>query len=328
MKLEKVPCDLCGSVDFDKLVDGKDWEFGVPGDFCVVSCTGCGLGQLNPRPAADSFDLVYPEEYGFYQTPSMNRFKRLAKEVIVDLTSRLHISTPIRLYPYFAEIGLEAGSILDVGCATGGSVYPFGPSGSLQDLRTKGWSVYGCEISREAADQGRSLGIEIQYGTIGDVDFNDGEFDVVRFNHVLEHSLSPGKDLRSACALLKKGGFVVVSVPNIVSAAFRSFGHFWSGLDLPRHFYHFSPTSLQKYFDESGFETFAVRYDGTADDYIHSLKHTINEIDGASCTKSNSLAKILPNGTIDLRKSLTPIVDFYNDRCLGDSVTIIGRAGR
>jgi hypothetical protein len=49
---------------------------------------------------------------------------------------------------------------------------------------------------------------------------------------------------------LKPGGIFYVLVPNVNSAEARVFGSYWHGLELPRHLFHYSPSSL-KYLAES-----------------------------------------------------------------------------
>jgi hypothetical protein len=44
---------------------------------------------------------------------------------------------------------------------------------------------------------------------------------------------------------LKPGGVFYVLVPNVESAEAHVFGSYWHGLELPRHLFHYSPTSLK-----------------------------------------------------------------------------------
>gem|GEM_PF-3068073 len=97
---------------------------------------------------------------------------------------------------------IAPGNILDVGCATGSSLYPCGVSGSLLDLRTRGWNVHGCDINPRAAEVGQGMGMDIRVGGITEQTYPISTFDVVRFNHLLEHSRSPKDNLRDGYTLL------------------------------------------------------------------------------------------------------------------------------
>ncbi len=318
---EQVSCDFCGSGAFEHVLDGVDWEYGLTDKLSVVRCAKCGLVQLNPRPTQDSTAAIYPSDYGFYQGKcaprifSLSRFRSWAEDILKPPANGPR-------YPFLD--GFAPGSILDVGCATGSSVYPYGESGSLVDLRRKGWNVHGCDIDPAAVAIGREMGIDVKVGAITDQTFPAGTFDLVRFNHALEHSRSPINDLTAARSLLKTGGTLIVSVPNISSAAFALFGRYWSGLDLPRHFYHFSPETLNNYRVKLGFETTAERFASFPGDFEHSLKHFLQSdavLDvSTTCAEYNAMARV---NTVSLRKSLEPIIDFLDTGKLGDGYTLI-----
>ena len=70
----------------------------------------------------------------------------------------------------------------------------------------------GVELSAHAAEYARSLGgIDIQQ-----VDFHDIEqsgFDVITFNHVIEHLSDPNETLAHAHSLLDAHGRLLIEVP-------------------------------------------------------------------------------------------------------------------
>ena len=52
-------------------------------------------------------------------------------------------------------------------------------------------------------------------GALHQIDFGSLRFDVVRFNHVLEHTQDPLAELRRAHELLAPEGILLISVPNL-----------------------------------------------------------------------------------------------------------------
>ncbi|MGA3128762.1 MAG: class I SAM-dependent methyltransferase [Candidatus Korobacteraceae bacterium] len=320
IRWETVACDLCGASEAERFLDGTDWEFGLSAQLRLVQCSQCGLIYLNPRPAPSSIPLVYPPSYGFYQEPTgLTRLYR---------TAYFKIAAP---YPYLE--GMKPGRILDVGCATGNKNYPYGQNGSLRQLKQKGWDVSGAEPDECAAEIARSYGISIHTGRLSDIASFGERFDVVRFNHVLEHSVSPTEDLSIAAALLKENGRLIVSGPNIKSAAFSLFQKYWSGLDLPRHFYHFTPATLHRYCENAGLRIVGEYHDGTVIDFVHSLKHFLqsSEVSGRNLAcghtegaGENAIAHLFsPLSGFCGYMAVRILVRFFNRVKLSDNYTVV-----
>jgi 2-polyprenyl-3-methyl-5-hydroxy-6-metoxy-1,4-benzoquinol methylase len=317
---ENVPCDLCGSAEFDRLLDGVDWEFGRTEAFCLVRCNRCGLIFLNPRPAPCSIPLLYPPSYSNFRQSS--GLRRLLKKVYYK------VAAP---YPYLR--GMKPGCILDVGCATGHTNYPYGENGSLRQLKRQGWDVSGLELNENAASIARSYGITVYMGRLSDVPSIAQKFDVVRFNHVLEHSVSPTDDLLMAAALLKENGRLFVSGPNIDSAAFTLFHKYWSGLDLPRHFYQFSPATLRKYCEKANLQIAGEYHDGRSFDVVHSVRHFLQSREvsgrhtvcqGIGGNRGDAIHGLFsPLSRICLYIAVHRMVGFFNRAGLSDSLTIV-----
>ena len=78
--------------------------------------------------------------------------------------------------------------------------------------------------------------------------------------HVLEHLHDPREALSKAYQLLKRGGLLVVAVPNFDSLQARIFRQRWYHLDAPRHLYHFTPHTLKMLLHEVGFKVLETRW--------------------------------------------------------------------
>ena len=70
---------------------------------------------------------------------------------------------------------------------------------------------------------------------------------------VLEHVPSPKKTLSLCHKLLKPGGLVVFSIPNLNSYDRHLFGEKWIGWDPPRHFHLFDEGTISRLLDETNF---------------------------------------------------------------------------
>ena len=182
-------------------------------------------------PPAEILDTLYST--GFY-SPEAPRGG--------SLVGQLHrLNNAIRL----REIqDVPPGRLLDVGSGKGRF---------LVAARDAGWDVVGVEFApATAAATTANYGIPVISGDFLDVPI-EGEFDVVTMWHVLEHLPDPAAALRRAAGLLRPGGRLVVSVPNIGSTQARLGGEAWFHLDPTRHLFHFSPRSLGAMVERSGF---------------------------------------------------------------------------
>jgi methionine biosynthesis protein MetW len=101
-----------------------------------------------------------------------------------------------------------AGRVLDVGCASGGL---------LALLRPRAAHLAGLELSPTAARAAAQIGDEIVCGALEDPElpFEPGSFDLVVLADVLEHLADPAAGLARAVTWCRRGGTILVSVPNV-----------------------------------------------------------------------------------------------------------------
>jgi 2-polyprenyl-3-methyl-5-hydroxy-6-metoxy-1,4-benzoquinol methylase len=97
------------------------------------------------------------------------------------------------------------------------------------------------------------LGVEVFVGELREAHFSAEEFDVVTLFHVLEHVLDPYSFLLEVNRILKENGLLVIRTPNIDSLISKVVGKYWSWVDPPRHLFYFSPDTLKKMLEKTGF---------------------------------------------------------------------------
>jgi 2-polyprenyl-3-methyl-5-hydroxy-6-metoxy-1,4-benzoquinol methylase len=108
-----------------------------------------------------------------------------------------------------------ASIILDVGCAIGG----FGEI--LKSERS--CEVWGVEINEQAASVAAQKLDKVICGAFDkSIDLPINKFDCIIFNDVLEHLIDPYSALLHAKTLLRTGGKVIASIPNV-----RYFDNIW-----------------------------------------------------------------------------------------------------
>ncbi len=97
--------------------------------------------------------------------------------------------------------------VLDVGCGAGRLAEWF---------QQHGLDYSGVDISQNAVDELRQRGFRVQQANIMEsLPFEEGTFDVVVVFEVLEHLFSPQSCLAEMGRVLKDGGVLLGSVPNI-----------------------------------------------------------------------------------------------------------------
>jgi len=78
-------------------------------------------------------------------------------------------------------------------------------------------------------------------------------FDAITMWHVLEHVHELHAYLAKIHSLLSEDGIFVVAVPNHTSRDQLAYQQYWAAYDVPRHLYHFSPTSMETLMRKHGF---------------------------------------------------------------------------
>ncbi len=239
--LEHVRCNLCGADDYevvyppryeDARPEAINETFRSSGDEILVDqlvrCKGCGLQYLTPRLRGDVVISGYSEgtdEAFVSQNEGRERtFARSLKMIERYLPNK--------------------GRALDVGTAGGAF---------LGVAKRRGWDVAGCEPNKWMAEWGsQHYDIEIQAGTIFDMELPDAGFDLVTLWDVLEHTPDPKAVLGECRRVLKPGGLLVVNYPDIASLVARLMGRKWVFL-LSVHLYYFTPETIAKMLEATGF---------------------------------------------------------------------------
>ena len=130
-------------------------------------------------------------------------------------------------------------------------------------MRDYGWRVEGIDLFPQVVDAvRRKPGMRAHLGSLPHPDIKPGTFDAITMRHSLEHVPFPKDVLQAAAGTLRSGGVLVVGVPNFDSWSFQHFQQNWTGLALPRHLTHFTPTTLCRMAEAVGFRTLAIEQIG------------------------------------------------------------------
>ena len=213
-------CPCCGSAHSRYWMKVPDRVSEGDVSFDLVRCSSCKHIWISNPPTASQLSRYYGPEYH-------------------NAVGRTGETTPWRWQRALRAISKYKtdGSLLDIGCSSGGF---------LSYLKPSGWKLYGIEPDQPTAARAHSIsGGEITVCGVDDATFPPESFDVITCSDVLEHLPDPRAVFQKVALWLKPTGIFYVFVPNIGSWESRMFGSHWYGLDIPRHLHHFSFDSLK-----------------------------------------------------------------------------------
>ena len=208
----------------------------------------CGIGWLDPTPLETDIGLLYKNYNTHHQENPKQAF-------LAGLRSWLHrgylaatylpstlfgLSKARRQILHMFIEDLPSGRVLDVGCGDGGF---------LQRMHRRGWSGTGVDFDSKAIENAKArhgAALTLLNTDLAQARFPDDSFDVVTMSHVIEHVLDPVALLVEARRVLKPGGRLVVTTPNVQSVGHKKFQDCWWGLDAPRHLQIFTLTALKQ----------------------------------------------------------------------------------
>jgi len=244
--METVPCPITGSREFNPFLQAPD-RFNLKSQpWQLVQSTASGLVMLDPRPEADEMATHYPTEA---YDPFLNQAnaRSLRDRIYLGVTSLL-LAGKAKIVMTGIDKPAKAAHILEVGCSTGRLLLRI-----HRDYGVPQANLCGVETDRQSAEAAINAGLtHISEHWLEDTDFNL-RFDRIVFWHVLEHLHRLGQSLDRARELLKPGGQLIITVPNLDSDDARRYGANWIALDAPRHLCHFAPETLSKLLEKHGF---------------------------------------------------------------------------
>ncbi len=130
----------------------------------------------------------------------------------------------------------------------------FGSGALLMTAQEFGFEPVGLDLRADNVRALNEFGIEAHCVDIADLDC-EARFDVVSMADVLEHIAYPVKALRKAWALLKPGGVLFASMPNMDAPVWRvmdaaNANPYWKELE---HYHNFGRSRLYSLLAECGF---------------------------------------------------------------------------
>jgi 2-polyprenyl-3-methyl-5-hydroxy-6-metoxy-1,4-benzoquinol methylase len=107
----------------------------------------------------------------------------------------------------------EAGRVLDVGCGDGMFLSELDRQANLT---ARGWELHGVDYSEGALSRARSRPYTFAQCNLEEgIPYPDGTFDVLSAGELIEHIYDPDALLREARRVLRPGGSLLITTPNL-----------------------------------------------------------------------------------------------------------------
>lgn len=213
--------------------------------------------------------------------------KNIYKNLYSDQKNLGNLAESLRIKNMLAIIdrmNLENKNILDIGCYDGTF---------LSLIKNRNNNFFGIEASDWGAEKSREKEIEVSQYFFDDktgFPFEDGFFDLVVAGEIIEHIYDTDFFLEEIRRVLKPGGHLIISTPNIASLGRRIFLLFGvnpiielspNEPESSGHIRYFTFKTFKKILEKHGFKIIASRSD--------SVNFSSN-----GKTKSSLLARMFP----------------------------------
>jgi 2-polyprenyl-3-methyl-5-hydroxy-6-metoxy-1,4-benzoquinol methylase len=223
--LEVVACNLCSGTATQPFAQRDGMQ--------LVQCVDCGLVYVNPRRDAERI----------YQHYNSHQSSRIQYYLDAEVADRRTFNELLDLADQLAP---QRGALLDIGPNIGTC---------LALAHERGWGTYGVEINAEAARYCREQrGLNVIAGALDAHTYPDNSFDIVLMGDVIEHLRDPLDLMRVVQAILKPGGAVIISTPDIGG---------WAGRLLQikpeEHLYYFAPATMRTLLRKAGLDVVGVK---------------------------------------------------------------------
>lgn len=199
----------------------------------IGKCTNCGIlktfsskkSSFNPKESK----AEYYEEH-------KEKFTKLFKPIVE------------KIYSYKRN-----GKVLDVGCSTGLL---------LSLLKDKGYKVWGIEPNIDAYKIAhKRIGENVYNGIIkGFIKKNKTKFDIIIYNHVLEHINNLNIEMKLIQSSLKKHALIIIGIPNTDNIIFFIRKKYWESLMPNEHVWHFNTKNCAFFLEKNTFKILDISY--------------------------------------------------------------------
>ena len=242
-------CPLCGSTKMQPQFSCTD-QFATGEEFAIYKCEECSFTFTQNIPDEEEIGRYYesPTYISHSDTDKgfINRCYHIVRDIMLrrkaELVSSLVDKSKTRLLDYGAGTGYFA-----------------------RAMQRLDWDVTAIEKSEQARQYSKEqFGFEM-LPVEALKECEDGCFDVVTMWHVMEHIQNINEFWDELYRILDDNGIAVIALPNSASYDAQKYREHWAAYDVPRHLWHFTPSTVMKFGRKHGFileRQFTMPFDG------------------------------------------------------------------
>jgi SAM-dependent methyltransferase len=239
-------CLACGGRELRPLA----FRYEFRGRFPAAECRGCGMRFLRVQPAPEALADLYGARY--FQSDF-----RCGRSPSGSFSEEAFRGENRGLLDAFERLR-PPGRLLEVGCASGLL---------LKHAIERGWEAQGVELSAEAVERARALGLVVFRGDLPAAGLKSGCFDLVYMGDVLEHVPDCRAVLAEVARVLVPGGHLYLRGPITTNSLARRLALAAYGLagrelvlrEPPYHLWEFTPRPLWRLFETAGLTVLGLR---------------------------------------------------------------------
>ena len=263
-----IDCPACAGKDNTLFYERDGFTFEI--------CSSCETVFVNPRPTMAMLFEHYRD----------SESEKYWNEIIYPKTEKGRIEHLIKprlnkIYRLCEEFNVEFDTLLDIGAGYGTLCEI-----ALNDGKFK--RVIAVEPNPSPANICRGKNIEVIERFLETIEEEDLA-DVVTSIENIEHVFSPELFLNKISRILKKGGLLVISTPNIKGFDLLILKDKSDNTTAPDHLNYFHPDSISILLLDNGFELLKLATPGKLDVELVRKKH----LEGAICINNPFLRRIV-----------------------------------
>jgi len=227
---KNLPKCICGHDEYEVVHKGEWVDREGELNFSILRCLNCNLLRTFSVPK----ETIATDEEIEHRLKNLKLWQSFGEELI-ELIKRYQENKKLK--------------VLDIGCNLGIFV---------KLAEENEWEAVGIDTDEKVIKLGRGkFRVNLRNTKLEDAEFKSNEFDVVVLEHTLEHIFEPLKLIKIIRKILKRGGIIVIRVPNVEGLPVKIQnlrGEIWYGYNPRQHVWHFTQKTLRQLLENEGFE--------------------------------------------------------------------------